>query len=273
MLSNAIRLVEVYSRLCTLYGEFKVLFMTKLCVNIDHIATVRQARRTIEPCPVEGALAAIRGGADGITLHLREDRRHIQDRDVVAINEAIDVPLNFEMAATPEMVQIARQAKPAMAMIVPEGRHEITTEGGLDVLSEMDHLKQVVTDISSANIPVSAFVDADESQIEAAKACGFTVCEIHTGAFAEAVIEHGLDLSHPDVILEKNRVAEAVRFVHEIGLQCNAGHGLTHHNVRLIASIEGISELHIGHSIVSRAVMVGMQTSVEEMKQQIKDAL
>ncbi len=272
MLSNAIRLVEVYSRLCTLYGKFKVLFMTKLCVNIDHIATVRQARRTIEPCPVEGALAAIRGGADGITLHLREDRRHIQDSDVFAINDAIDVPLNFEMAATTEMVQIATEVKPAMAMIVPEGRHEITTEGGLDVLSEKDHLTQVVQAIASEGVPVSAFVDADQEQIEVAKACGFTVCEIHTGPFAEAVIRHNLDLSHPEVILEKNRVADAVRFVHEIGLQCNAGHGLTHHNVGLIASIEGISELHIGHSIVSRAVMVGMQASVEQIKQQIKDA-
>ena len=271
MLSNAIRLVEVYSRLCTLYGENKVLFMTKLCVNIDHIATVRQARRTIEPCPVQGALAAIRGGADGITLHLREDRRHIQDSDVFAINEAIDVPLNFEMAATLEMVRIATQAKPAMAMIVPEGRHEITTEGGLDVLGEKDHLTQVVDEISSEGIPVSAFLDADETQIKAAKACGFTVCEIHTGPFAEAVIHHNLDLNHPDVILEKNRVEEAVRFVHEIGLQCNAGHGLTHHNVHLIASIKGIAELHIGHSIVSRAVLVGMQASVEEMKSQIKD--
>ena len=133
MLSDAIRLVEVYSRLCTLYGENKVLFMTKLCVNIDHIATVRQARRTIEPCPVEGALDAIRAGADGITLHLREDRRHIQDSDVLAIKEAIDVPLNFEMAATSEMIQIVTRTKPAMAMIVPEGRHEITTEGGLNL--------------------------------------------------------------------------------------------------------------------------------------------
>ncbi len=246
--------------------------MTKLCVNIDHIATVRQARRTIEPCPVEGALAAIAGGADGITLHLREDRRHIQDHDVYAIKKAINVPLNFEMAATPEMITFATQVSPAMAMIVPEGRHEITTEGGLDVIGKEEHLTQAVQEIADSGVPVSAFVDAERDQIKAAKACGFTVCEIHTGPFAEAVIEHGFDLQHPEVVTERNRIEDAVAFVREIGLQCNAGHGLTHHNVRLIASIEGISELHIGHSIVSHAVMVGMQASVQEMKAQIEDA-
>ena len=248
------------------------LFMTKLCVNIDHIATVRQARMTIEPCPIDGARAAIAGGADGITLHIREDRRHMQDDDLLTLKEVVTVPLNLEMAATDEMVALALKTTPDMAMIVPEGRHEITTEGGLDVISDAQHLTSVVSTLRASGMPVSAFIDADCAHIAAAKECGFSVCEIHTGPFAESVLQHGGDLNHPEVIIERDKIEVAVRFVHEIGLQCNAGHGLTHHNVGMIASISGISELHIGHSIVSRALFVGMQNSVTEMNTLIKDA-
>ena len=245
--------------------------MIKLCVNIDHIATVRQARMTFEPCPITAAHEAIKGGADGITLHIREDRRHMQDDDLYRLKEELEVPLNLEMAATPEMVAIAIETSPDMAMIVPEGRLEVTTEGGLDVVSDMDRLTSVVGSLHASGIPVSAFVDADASQIEAAKDCGFTVCEIHTGKYAEAVIEHDFDLDHRAVIAELEKVAEAVSFVQEIGLQCNAGHGLTHHNVQGVALVPTLRELHIGHSIVSRSVFVGMQQSVREMKDRMQE--
>jgi len=226
---------------------------------------------TFEPCPITAAHEAIKGGADGITLHIREDRRHMQDDDLYRLKEELEVPLNLEMAATPEMVAIAIETSPDMAMIVPEGRLEVTTEGGLDVVSDMDRLTSVVSSLHASGIPVSAFVDADTSQIEAARGCGFTVCEIHTGRYAEAVIEHDFVLDHLAVVAELEKVAKAVSFVQEIGLQCNAGHGLTHHNVQGVALLPRLRELHIGHSIVSRSVFVGMQQSVREMKDRMQE--
>ena len=244
--------------------------MIKLCVNIDHIATVRQARLSVEPSPLLAAQEAIKGGADGITVHLREDRRHIQDDDLHQLRGEIEGPLNLELAPTPEMIAIAIDTVPEMAMLVPEGRDEVTTEGGLDVISNQDHLQATVDALQVCGIPVSAFLDADLKQIEAAKSCGFSVCEIHTGPYANTVTTCGLDLEHPDVLKELETIKEAASFVQELGLQCNAGHGLTHHNVQHIASIEGVMELHIGHSIISRSVFVGIQQAVREMKERMQ---
>lgn len=246
--------------------------MIKLCVNIDHVATIRQARRTIEPDPVFAAREAVLGGADGITLHVREDRRHVQEEDLFLLRESISVPLNLELAATREMVNLALKAKPDMAMIVPEGRDEVTTEGGVDVAGNMEALTEIVQTLKDGGMRVSAFVDAESAQIEAASTCGFTVCEIHTGKYAEAVINNDFALDHDEVCSARNRICEAVGLVNEIGMQCNAGHGLTHRNVGGIASIKGIGELHIGHSIISRSVIIGIRNSVEEMKQCMKDA-
>jgi len=246
--------------------------MPKLCVNIDHVATIREARKTIEPCPLEAALDAISGGADGITLHIREDRRHTQNEDLFALKEAIEVPLNLELAATPEMVALACASSPDMAMIVPEGRNEVTTEGGLDVLNEFERVRDCVDALRSAGMRVSAFVDADPRQIDASIDAGFTVCEIHTGPYAEACIKHGDSESNLNTMDERDKVRLAVEYAISNGLQCNAGHGLTHKNVKGIASIPNLSELHIGHSIVSRSVFVGMRNSVSEMKQIMKEA-
>jgi len=246
--------------------------MIKLCINIDHVATIRQARMTIEPCPVEAAMVAIDGGADGITLHIREDRRHVQDADLFALKKAVSVPLNLEMAATKEMVALAKETKPHMAMIVPEDRAEITTEGGLDVIDNMASLKDVVSTLRDSGIITSAFINANKEQIKATKTCGFTVCEIHTGPYAEAVIANKLLLHHPEVIKQQKIIENAIVFAHGIGLQCNAGHGLTHRNICGIASIDNIAELHIGHSIVSKSVILGMQKSVSKMKDKISNA-
>ncbi|MDP7005735.1 MAG: pyridoxine 5'-phosphate synthase [Phycisphaerales bacterium] len=246
--------------------------MIKLCVNIDHVATIRQARMTFEPDPILAADEAILGGSDGITLHIREDRRHMQDEDLLQLIKHVQVPLNLELAATPEMIELALSTKPNMAMIVPEGRDEITTEGGLNILGDIDWLTEVVGCFTGVGIRVSAFVDPDINQIDAAKSCGFNVCEIHTGSYAEAVIANVFSLDHDKVLGELSKISKAVSHVHTLGMLCNAGHGLTHHNVVKIASIEGISELHIGHSIVSRSVFVGMRKAVSEMKQQIEKA-
>lgn len=246
--------------------------MTKLCVNIDHVATIREARQTIEPDPIVAATEACLGGADGITLHVREDRRHMQDDDLFRLRKIVEVPLNLELAATPEMVTLALKSEPDMAMIVPEGRNEVTTEGGLDVVGDVNHLREVVESLTRAGIRVSAFVDAKEEQIDAVLAAGFSVCEIHTGSFAESFIHNDFLLTNPKVQQERDRVRLAVKHAVDIGLQCNAGHGLTHRNVGGIASIPNISEFHIGHSIVSRSVIVGMQNSVKEMKKQMRDS-
>lgn len=246
--------------------------MTKLCVNIDHVATIRQARMTLEPDPALAAQDAILGGADGITLHIREDRRHMQVSDLFQLKDAINVPLNLELAATPEMLAIAIEATPDMVMVVPEGRDEITTEGGLDVLGDLQRLTEFVEALVAKNLRVSAFIDAEFAQIEAAKSCGFTVCEIHTGPYAEAYMHNESSLRHPKVLEERAKVQNAVSRVIEMDLQCNAGHGLTHGNVSGIASIPHISELHIGHSIVSRSIFTGMRESVSEMKTKIQKA-
>lgn len=234
--------------------------MIELGVNIDHVATIRQARRTWEPDPVWAAAEAQLGGADAITVHLREDRRHIQDRDVAVLKGTVQVRLNLEMAATAEMVAIALGAVPAMATLVPEGRQEITTEGGLDVAHRRAELTEVVHDLAGAGIRVSAFIDAEPDQVEAAAACGFDACEIHTGPYARIFHERG------PVRDEIERVHQAGKMVLEAGMQFNAGHALTYYNVQPIAALPGVSELHIGHSIVSRAVFVGLREAVAEMK-------
>ena len=239
--------------------------MIELGVNIDHVATVRQARRTYEPDPVWAAVEAQLGGADGITMHLREDRRHIQDDDVRRIRDACHIKMNLEMAATDEMVNFARDVGPHLAMLVPEGRTEITTEGGLDVAGQLDRLTDVVAGLKDGGMTVSAFIDA------AARA-GFDVCEIHTGPFAHAFHTAGGDLGQPAVAGELKKVAEAGRRITDAGMRFNAGHALNYHNVGPIAALPGVRELHIGHAVVSRAVFVGLREAVRLMKQLMNDA-
>jgi pyridoxine 5-phosphate synthase len=239
----------------------------ELGVNIDHVATVRQARRTYEPDPVWAAVEAHLGGADGITCHLREDRRHIQDEDVRRLRELTHIRLNLEMAATEEMVDIACRIKPEMAMLVPEGRMEITTEGGLDVVSQEKLLHSVVKRLKQAGIVVSVFIDADLRQVEAAARIGASVCEIHTGPYAHAFHSKGRDAESPAVVNELNRIREAGEQIRALGMRFNAGHALNYFNVEPVAALPGVRELHIGHAIVSRAVFVGMREAVREMKQ------
>ncbi|MFM9970883.1 MAG: pyridoxine 5'-phosphate synthase [Burkholderiales bacterium] len=243
--------------------------MIGLGVNVDHVATLRQARRTYEPDPLIAAREALRGGADGITVHLREDRRHIQDEDVRRIRAEVGVKLNFEMAATDEMVGIARQIKPEMAMLVPEGRHEVTTEGGLNILAAEVNLSVAVARLRDAGIMVSAFVDAEVEQIEAAKRIGIEVCEVHTGPYAHVFHAAEGDLRDPQIQCELNKVREAGRLICELGMRFNAGHALNYANVGAIASLPDLWELHIGHAIVSRAVFCGIAEAVREMKRLI----
>jgi len=239
----------------------------ELGVNVDHVATVRQARRTYEPDPVWAAVEAHLGGADGITVHLREDRRHIQDEDVRRLRELTHIRLNLEMAATDEMVGIARRIKPEMAMLVPEGRHEITTEGGLDIASQETKLKQAVARLAEAGIVVSVFIDAELRQVEAARRIGAAVCEIHTGPYAHTFHSKGRDAESPAVVQELNRIQRAGDAIRAAGMRFNAGHALNYFNVEPVAALPGLRELHIGHAIVSRAVFVGMREAVREMKQ------
>lgn len=246
--------------------------MIELGVNIDHVATVRQARRTWEPDPVWAAVEAHLGGADGITVHLREDRRHIQDEDVRRLSELVHIKLNLEMAATDAMVAFARSIRPQMAMLVPEGRQEVTTEGGLDVAGQLPRLREVVAALRDAGILASAFIDAEPRQVEAAAAAGFSVCEIHTGPYAHAFHAEGRDADRPGVRSELARIADAGRAIRAAGMRFNAGHALNYFNVQPIAAIPGIRELHIGHSIVSRAVFVGMRAAVAEMKRLVREA-
>ena len=241
--------------------------MIELGVNIDHVATVRQARRTYEPDPVWAAVEAHLGGADGITCHLREDRRHIQDEDVRRLRELTHIRLNLEMAATEEMVDVACRIKPEMAMLVPEGRMEITTEGGLDVVSQETVLRSVVSRLKQAGIVVSVFIDADLRQVEAAARVGASVCEVHTGPYAHAFHSRGRDAESPAVIAELTRIREAGEKIRSLGMRFNAGHALNYFNVEPVAALPGVRELHIGHAIVSRAVFVGMREAVREMKQ------
>jgi pyridoxine 5-phosphate synthase len=240
--------------------------MIELGVNVDHVATVRQARRTYEPDPVWAAVEAHLGGADGITVHLREDRRHIQDEDVRRLRELTHIKLNLEMAATEEMVAIAARVKPEMAMLVPEGRHEVTTEGGLDIVSQEKALKSSVERLQGAGIVVSVFIDADMRQVEAARRIGAAVCEVHTGPYAHAFHSRGRDAESPAVSAELERVRKAGEAIRSLGMRFNAGHALNYFNVAPVARLPGVRELHIGHAIVSRALFVGMREAVREMK-------
>lgn len=240
--------------------------MIELGVNVDHVATVRQARRTYEPDPVWAAVEAHLGGANGITVHLREDRRHIQDEDVRRLRELTHIKLNLEMAATDEMVAIAGRIKPEMAMLVPEGRHEVTTEGGLDIVSQEKSLRKAVERLAAAGIVVSVFIDAEIAQVEAAKRIGASVCEVHTGPYAHAFHSKGRDAESPDVVLELKRIQKAGEAIRSLGMRFNAGHALNYFNVEPVARLPGVRELHIGHAIVSRAVFVGMREAVREMK-------
>jgi pyridoxine 5-phosphate synthase len=246
--------------------------MIELGVNIDHVATLRQARRTYDPDPIWAAAEAHLGGADGITVHLREDRRHIQDDDVRRLREMTQIKLNFEMAATNEMVAIAKRLKPQMAMLVPEGRHEVTTEGGLNIVADEKRLKTIVKKLSDSGTSVSAFIDTDIKQIEAAARIGVQVCEIHTGPYAHVFYDQGRDASAPKVLKEIEKLRKAGQAVIDLGMRFNAGHALNYYNVQPIAALPGVKELHIGHAIVSRAVFVGLREAVREMKRLMREA-
>lgn len=246
--------------------------MIELGVNIDHVATLRQARRTWEPDPVWAAVEAHLGGADGITVHLREDRRHINDSDVRKLRELTQVKLNLEMGATDEMVGIACALKPEMAMLVPEGRNEVTTEGGLDVLAQEARLKEVIARLADAGIMTSVFIDADVAQIEAAARIGARVCEVHTGPYAHAFHDAGRDVESPAVVAELAKVATAGEAIRALGMRFNAGHALNYYNVQPIARLPGVRELHIGHAIVSRSVFTGLRAAVGEMKRLMREA-
>jgi pyridoxine 5-phosphate synthase len=244
----------------------------ELGVNVDHVATVRQARRTYEPDPVWAAVEAHLGGADGITVHLREDRRHIQDNDVSRLRELTHIKLNLEMAATRDMVAIARRIKPEMAMLVPEGRHEVTTEGGLDVVSQEKALKSKVASLRDAGIVVSVFIDPELRQVEAARRIGASVCEIHTGPYAHAFHAKGRDAESVAVVRQLKKIQAAGERIRALGMRFNAGHALNYFNVQPVARLQGVRELHIGHAIVSRALFVGLREAVREMKRLIRES-
>lgn len=233
--------------------------MLQLGINIDHVATLREARGGISPEPIAAALIAQEAGADNITLHLREDRRHIHDRDLFVLKQAIGIPINFEMAATPEMLEIALEVQPEMCCLVPEKREELTTEGGLDVISHRKEIHQACQQLAAEGIHVSLFIDPNVDQIAAAVECGAAAVELHTGAYADA--------RRPEqqlLYLEQLRMAAA--FAQHQGIEVHAGHGLNYHNVIPVAQIPEISALMIGHAIVARAVLKGMETAVKEMK-------
>ena len=235
--------------------------MPTLGVNIDHVATIRQARRTVEPDPVAAAVIAELAGADGITVHLREDRRHIQDRDVRILRETVRTHLNLEMAATDEMVAIALDLKPDYVTLVPERREEVTTEGGLDIVGQIPRMTDVVAKLQDAGIPVSLFIDANPQQIEASAQVKAQFIELHTGCYAEAKGE----AQEKELAI----LAEGCQLALQAGLRVNAGHGLTYWNVYPVAALLGMEELNIGHTIISRAVLVGLDQAVREMKQAI----
>ena len=246
--------------------------MIELGVNIDHVATLRQARRTYEPDPVWAAVEAHLGGADGITVHLREDRRHIQDEDVRRLRELVHIKLNLEMAATSEMIAIACKLKPEMAMLVPEGRLEVTTEGGLDVIAHEAALRSAVARLADAGIVTSVFIDADLKQIEAAARIGARVCEIHTGPYAHAFNAKGRDPESAAVVEQLAEIRSAGEAIRGAGMRFNAGHALNYFNVQPVAALPGVRELHIGHAIVSRSIFVGMREAVRQMKALIREA-
>ncbi len=229
-----------------------------LGVNIDHIATIREARGTNYPSPIEGALLCEKSGADSITLHLREDRRHIQDSDVEILRDQLTTKMNLEMAATDEMVGIASRIKPEDCCLVPEKREELTTEGGLDVASQIPRMRDVCAQLSESKVIVSLFIDAQKDQIDAAKECGAPVIELHTGHYA--------DTAGAEQEKEFERIKSMATYAHSIGLQVNAGHGLTMENTAPIAKLPEIVELNIGHSIIARAVFIGLEAATREMK-------
>lgn len=229
----------------------------RLGVNIDHVATVRQARGTFEPDPVAAAFLCERAGASHITIHLREDRRHIQERDLAVLSETVATGIDLEMAATAEMLEIAKKYVPTFVTLVPEKREELTTEGGLDVAGQIKRLTEVVSELKKPGIPVSMFIEPDESQIAASVDSGAAIVEIHTGSYANATGDKKTG--------QLERLAEAARRASAAGLSVSAGHGLTYYNVAPVAAIPEIEELNIGHSIVSRAIMVGLEEAVREM--------
>ena len=236
--------------------------MTELLlgVNVDHIATLRQARGTSYPDPVHAASVAEHAGADGITVHLREDRRHIQDRDIHVLKQTLQTRMNFEMAVTDEMITIACDVKPAFCCLVPEKREELTTEGGLDVVAQLDKVSDAVGKLSKNGIQVSLFIDADKAQIDAALASKAPYIEVHTGQYAELTTEE-------EQQVELARLTEGIKYAHSLGLKVNAGHGLNYHNIKPIAAITEIIELNIGHAIIARAVIDGLDKAVRDMKQ------
>lgn len=240
--------------------------MVRLGVNIDHVATIRQARRTNEPDPVWAAAVAELAGADQITCHLREDRRHIQDRDVRLLRQTVAVPLNLELALNEEVLRIAEEVKPNRACLVPERREEVTTEGGLDVAGQLDRCRAVVRRLHGAGIVVSLFIGPDEAQVRASKEAGADAVELHTGRYADA----------PDKAAQQRELEvliEAGQLVCDLGLHLHAGHGLTYRNVIPVARLPRLEELNIGHSIISRAVFVGLDRAVREMKALIEKAV
>ena len=234
--------------------------MAKLGVNIDHVATLRQARNGVEPDPVWAAAEAELGGADGITIHLREDRRHIQDRDLRILKETVSVKLNLEIACEQEVCDIALDVSPDQVCLVPEKREEVTTEGGLDVAGALPRIKELCSSFANAGIVVSLFIDPDENQVRAAKESGAPAIELHTGQYA---------LSWTKSDNELHRLVEASKLARELGLVLNAGHGLNYVNVQPVAAIADMDELNIGHSIISRSVFCGLRSAVSEMKQLI----
>jgi pyridoxine 5-phosphate synthase len=237
--------------------------MPKLGVNIDHVATIREARKTIEPDPVWAASIAELAGADQITCHLREDRRHMQDRDIEVLRRTVRTKLNLEMAVAEEIVEFALRISPDMATLVPEKRVEVTTEGGLDAAGNLKRVKEVTGRLKDAGIVVSLFIDPEQKQIEASKESGADAVEFHTGQYAEATLH---STGGEDVTARLGELSNAVKAAMDVGLVAHAGHGLTYINVRPVAEIEGVGELNIGHSIISRAVLVGLDRAVREMK-------
>lgn len=236
-----------------------------LGVNIDHVATLRQARGTRYPDPVHAALRAEQAGADSITLHLREDRRHIQERDVLMLKDMLLTRMNLEMAVTESMLAFAEKVQPEDCCLVPERREELTTEGGLDVVGQESKIREACSRLAEAGVKVSLFIDADVAQIEAAKRCGAPAIEIHTGHFADA---DGKDQTR----MELKKIIDAVALGYELGFQVNAGHGLNYQNVKSIASIPNIKELNIGHAIIAEAVFIGLDQAIKKMKQLMLDS-
>jgi pyridoxine 5-phosphate synthase len=241
------------------------MHLAVLGVNIDHVATVREARKTNEPDPVWAATLAELGGADAITIHLREDRRHIQERDLRVLMESVAVPINLELACAEDVLAIACDATPHQATLVPERREEVTTEGGLDVVGSRSKVGDAVRRLKDAGIIVSLFLDPDEAQIEAGAKLGVDAIELHTGAYAEASLRHRIE--ETQVALQT--LAKAGKQIRDAGITLNAGHGLTYRNVKPVAAIEEMHELNIGHSIIARAIMVGLEQAVRDMKRLI----